>query len=179
MTSSPLNLMGQPIDWPQFLETHHQWLRTIVRARIRDEAAVDDVMQDVAVLEQESRPTDPQKSFPWLYRIAVRQVVNHRRRGGRRRNREQRWAANQTTAGPENPRDWVLEREAEDAVNVALGQMDARDRELLMLKYTQGWTYRQLADRLGATVKTIEYRLLRARRELRARLRPLEEETDP
>ncbi len=36
-----------------------------------------------------------------------------------------------------------------------------------MLKYTEGWGYRELAEHLGTTVKTIEYRLLRARQELR------------
>jgi RNA polymerase sigma-70 factor (ECF subfamily) len=37
-----------------------------------------------------------------------------------------------------------------------------------MLKYTEGWGYRELADHLGVSIKTIEYRLLRARQSLRA-----------
>ena len=45
------------------------------------------------------------------------------------------------------------------------------DREILLLKYTEGWTYKQLAAHLGVKVKTVEHRLMKARRDLRRRLR--------
>jgi RNA polymerase sigma-70 factor (ECF subfamily) len=40
----------------------------------------------------------------------------------------------------------------------------------LLLKYKEGWGYQELAEHLGITVKTVEYRLLKARRALRALL---------
>jgi RNA polymerase sigma-70 factor (ECF subfamily) len=40
----------------------------------------------------------------------------------------------------------------------------------LLLKYTEGWSYEQLAQHLGVSIKTIEYRLLRARNALRTEL---------
>ncbi len=45
-----------------------------------------------------------------------------------------------------------------------------------MLKYTEGWSYRQLAENLGTKEKTVEYRLLKAREELRDRLSNLQDE---
>jgi RNA polymerase sigma-70 factor (ECF subfamily) len=46
---------------------------------------------------------------------------------------------------------------------------------MLLLKYTEDWNYRQLAERLGATPAAVEARLHRARGRLRralARLAP-------
>ena len=45
------------------------------------------------------------------------------------------------------------------------------------LKYTEGWSYRELADYLGVREDTIEYRLLKARKNLRRLLRQFDEES--
>ena len=49
-----------------------------------------------------------------------------------------------------------------------------RDAEILLLKYTEDWSYRQLAGRLGITESAVEARLHRARLRLRAELASLE-----
>jgi len=67
-----------PIDWPSALQRHRGWLRTVIGCRTGHSQAVDDVLQElaVAVLTQDSRPTDPEKVAPWLFRVAVR--LEHR-----------------------------------------------------------------------------------------------------
>ena len=72
---------------------------------------------------------------------------------------------------PVNPRDWVLAAERQQSVAAAMDELLPADREILSLKYTEGWTYKQLAEHLGAKVKTVEHRLMKARRALRNRLR--------
>ena len=76
----------QQIDWQSELALHERWLRTIVRARVRESDAVDDVMQEVALaaIEQKSPVNDPTKVAPWLYRVAVMQSLLYRRSRGRR-----------------------------------------------------------------------------------------------
>jgi hypothetical protein len=66
---------------PHPLGEHYKWIRTVVRSRLRDPNVVDDVLQDVTIayLKGVSRLRDPSKLAPWLYRIAVRQVLQHRR----------------------------------------------------------------------------------------------------
>lgn len=75
------------IDWVQALEINRRWLATVVHARLADHQAAEDVLQEVALatLRQTSKPTDPTKVAPWLYRIALRKVINHHRSTGRRR----------------------------------------------------------------------------------------------
>ena len=126
----------------------------------------------MAVLRQNSRPTVSAKVAPWLYRVAVRQVINFRRRSGRQQQLMRSVAvstAHEQTAAATS-RDWVVASEDHETVVMALGELSPDDREILLLKYTEDWTYRQLANHLGLKVKTIEHRLMKARRALRRRL---------
>jgi RNA polymerase sigma-70 factor (ECF subfamily) len=161
------------------LDQHRHWLQTVVRARLEDAHAVEDVLQEVAmaVLRQPQNLADPTKVAPWLYRIALRKVINHRRTLGRQR----RLIANYTNRGVqeatgenESPGAWLFRKEQAQGVAQALQQLNASDRELLLLKYTEGWGYRDLAERLGISIKTVEYRLLRARDALRQQLESTE-----
>ena len=63
--------------------------------------------------------------------------------------------------------------ERQQLVQAALRRLPPRDAELLILKYAEGYGARELAERLGATVATIEARLHRARNRLRAELADL------
>ncbi len=160
------------LDWSALLAEHRGWLGTVVRSRLRDGAAVDDVLQEVsmAVLKQSNRPEQAEKVAPWLYRIAVRKVINHQRHVGRRKKLLEGFVEERgETAGLEKtaPGEWLLKNEQANQVARAMEHLDAGDRQILMLKYTEGWGYRELAEHLGTTIKTVEYRLLRARQALR------------
>ncbi len=90
------------IHWGQALEEHAPWIRTVIRSRLNEPQAVDDVMQEVAlgVLKSTHRPTDPSKVAPWLYRVAIKQCLMYRRSAGRRRKLVDRFAVTvpQTTS---------------------------------------------------------------------------------
>ncbi|MEK6237281.1 MAG: sigma-70 family RNA polymerase sigma factor, partial [Planctomycetales bacterium] len=59
-------------------------------------------------------------------------------------------------------------------VRKALEGLARRDREILLLKYTEDWSYRRLAEQLGISVSAVEARLHRARKRLREQLAALE-----
>jgi len=173
--SRPFETNGRPaIDWDEALRDHDAWLRKIVRGRIGEPDAVDDLMQNVAVaaLRGDRRPHDPAKVAPWLYRVAVKQCLMHRRTQGRRRRLTVQLGRSPQSGSPtdDDPLFWLLGRERRECVLAALARLPDIDRELLILKHTEHWTYQQLADRLGVSVHTIEYRLLRARKQLRSEL---------
>ena len=60
--------------------------------------------------------------------------------------------------------------ERKDPVRQAIAQLPRRDVEILLLKYTENWSYEQLAQHTGASESAIESRLHRARRRLRKQL---------
>ncbi len=157
------------IDWTEELERNRPWMLKVLRSRVGDAHAADDLLQEVAlaVLRQSSRPTQPGKVAPWLYRLTVRQAINFHRRTKRRQ--WQPLGAEQEPAGEReaSPLDWILANEEQTDVQRALARLKPRDREILLLKYTENWTYEELARHTGAKVKTIEYRLFKARQRLR------------
>lgn len=163
------------IDWTQQLSTHARWLRNVVRCRLGNDCEADDVLQEVAlaVLPHPNAPTEPEQVAPWLYRLTLRKVINLRRSLGRKRRMLTRLQSEtpSTTSDLSDPVAWVLNEESCCLMRQALERLPMEYRELLMLKYTEGWSYRQLAAHLGATEKTIEYRLLRARKLLAIELR--------
>ena len=159
---------------PQLLYLENEtWLRTVVRSRISESEAVEDIMQNIAlalVRQRESLP-EIKRIGAWLYQVAVRQVLMYRRTRGRRRNFEDRLsqgaAADLSQHEPLDPVDRVLAAEQQEQVRSAMQSLDEVDRQILMLKYSEGWSYRQLAEQLGVKEDTIEYRLAKARKQMR------------
>jgi RNA polymerase sigma-70 factor (ECF subfamily) len=152
----------------------------VVLARVGEPGAVDEVMQEVslAAVRQQAPLSDPTKVAPWLYRLAATQSLVYRRKQGRRRKLTDAYARH---AGPTEldvrqpePLARLLAEERRELVRVALGRLPLRDAEILLLKYTEDWSYRDLADHLGITPSAVQARLHRARARMRSELNSLD-----
>jgi len=176
LSSRPSQPGANRIDWQAAWAAHRHWLRTVVLARTGERQAVDEVLQDVAAAAVQfgERLRDPAKVAPWLYRLAVVTALQYRRRQGRRRKLVERYATRfeptERDRREPDPLDWLLAEEQRTLVRQALSCLPRRDAEILLLKYTENWTYRQLAEHLGLTTSAVEARLHRARQKLRQRL---------
>ncbi len=73
-----------------------------------------------------------------------------------------------------DPLSWLLADERRSLIRQALGQLNPRDAEILLLKYTENWSYHQIAVHLGIGHAAVEARLHRARARLRAELAALD-----
>jgi RNA polymerase sigma-70 factor (ECF subfamily) len=172
--------VANPVDWSAALAQHGRWLRTVVLARVGDAAAADDVMQEVATVavEKGHQLRDPARVAPWLYRLAVVAALQYRRRQGRGRKLIDRFAERhrptEADARELDPLDWLLADERKKLVRQAIAQLRRRDAEILLLKYTEDWSYRQLADHLGLSTSAVEARLHRARQKMRQALARLD-----
>jgi RNA polymerase sigma factor (sigma-70 family) len=160
------------------LHEHGRWLRTVLAARGIDRASLDDAMQSVcaAATQAASRLKDPQRVGPWLYRIAVVEALQYRRRMGRRRRLIERYSAEghvPSGAVDCDPLAWLLAEEAQQIIRQAISRLPPQDAEILLLKYTEDWSYQKLAERLGVSTSAIEARLHRARGRLRTQLAKL------
>jgi len=158
--------------WADVFARHRSWLSTIVRSRLPDPHEAADVLQEIALglLGRDDDPGMIERLEPWLYRVAVRQVLMFRRRRGRERQREQRWSAERVSPDEPAPVDWVVREEARDRVRQAMAELRSTDRDVLLLKYVERWSYERIGNHLGLSRHAVEYRLLRARDELRRRL---------
>ena len=145
-------------------------------SRLRDRESVDEVMQEVALaaVRQSAPLADANKVAPWLYRLAVRQVLLYRRKMGRRRKLLDRYVTRSRPSdeqfGDADPLNWLLARERRGMIREALAKLAERDAEILLLKYTEDWSYYQIATHLGVSHSAVEARLHRARQRLRDEL---------
>ncbi|NIP85779.1 MAG: sigma-70 family RNA polymerase sigma factor [Planctomycetales bacterium] len=183
MTQATALAMESPlgsIDWQAELVRHHRWLRSVVLARVGEYQAVDDVMQEVALaaVRQQAPLSDPAKVAPWLYRVAVTQSLQYRRKMGRGRKLVERYAGRARLVQPSeadgDPLRWLLADERRGLIRQAMGRLKAKDAEILLLKYVENHSYRQLAELLSTSVSAVEARLHRARARLRRQLAVLD-----
>jgi RNA polymerase sigma-70 factor (ECF subfamily) len=171
---------AKALDWPALLVEHGRWMRTVVVSRLRGTEGVDEVLQEIslAVVRGRAPLVDPSKVAPWLYRLAVVQSLLYRRRRGRERKLVDRVGQQaliaEHAAAVSDPLVWLLADERRQLVRDALGRLPPREADLLMLKYTEHWSYQQLAEHLGISHSAIEARLHRARSRLRSELTKLD-----
>ena len=174
MTTVTVELQMPSESWQALWQQHTRWLRTVLVARLRDQLAADEVLQEVAVIawQKHDQLADPNKAAPWLYRIAIRQTQMFWR--SQKRDSRIRVGIDEATDTSDhrqnNPLEWILSQEAHDLVRKAMAELTPRDREILMLKHSEDWTYQQIADHIGISRDKVIYRLERARKRLRAQL---------
>lgn len=154
------------------LSHHESWLRTALHSRLGSLDEVDEVMQEVALAaaNQASKNVAVERIGPWLYRVALKQVMLFRRKAGRRRRLVQSAQQRSVEKTSACPLQFLLSQERQQMVRKAMGRMNDLDRQLLMLKYVDGLTYGQIADRLGVTASAVQSRLHRARALMRNNL---------
>lgn len=168
------------IDWQAALAAHDRWLRTVIYARVGEPQAVDEVLQEVslAAVRQKAPLQDASKVAPWLYRLAVTQALLYRRKQGRRRKLTDQYAQDRRPTEEDtrelDPLGWLIAEERRQLVRTALGRLPKRDAEILLLKYTEDWSYRELATHLGTSESAVQTRLHRARQRMRSELAALE-----
>lgn len=175
------------IDWPTAFEQHRRWLRKVLRCRVGDAHAVEDLLQEVFMVvlkqldksrrrenngkqcadESSTLPQDSDKVAPWLYRVAIRHAVNFHRKQNRLSYARPVAEVEKRSPQP-SPLDWILNRESGEHLKSALEQLSGAQREILMLKFSENWSYQQLAQHLGVSVRSVEHRLLKARTQLRS-----------
>lgn len=145
----------------------------MIVARSGDVSSVEEIFQEISLAAVKQAAAVPEeKVAPWLYRLAVRQSLLHRRRMGRQRRLRNGFAREQSSDADESadPLVWLLSDERRQLIRRAIGQLNSKDAELLLLKYTEDWSYHELAAHLGTSHSAVETRLHRARQRLRAEL---------
>ncbi len=173
------------IDWPMALQAHRPWLMRVLISRMGDPHAAEDALQEIslAVVKGNQKinaqsnahsngqllPSRQDKVAPWLYRLAVRQAVDYHRRR-HRKHVVQSMPELELVSSEAPPLQSLVGREQQEQFEAVFNSLPPPCREILSLKYTQKWSYQQMADHLGIPIRTVEHRLYKARTELRKKL---------
>jgi len=149
----------------------------LARAFVGDVEDARDLVQDAFVAAY--RALDDfelgRPFYPWLRGI----LLNRCRAHVRSRNR----ASRRRARAAESPGHWVLgappgrtasSRRSADLVRRALATVSEGDREILVLKHMEGYSYDELATHFGIEPGTVASRLYRARKRMRDALAELD-----
>lgn len=156
------------------LFSHQNWLRSVVRSRLPESDLVDDILNETfsAALEHFQLGRVVDQLGPWLYRVAIRKVLQFRRTQGRFRKFKSRFLESSTgeLSFEDNPFEVLVGNERADLVRQAMSQLNGRDAEILTLKYVHDWDYQTISENLGIRKEKIANRLRMARKRLKQHL---------
>jgi RNA polymerase sigma factor (sigma-70 family) len=162
-------------------------LRGFVRRRIADACEADDIVQEVfAELIEATRIAAPIEHVgAWLIRVASHRIIDRFRRA-RTASLDDRDAARDgdapalesLLASPDaGPEGRYAQGRLIAAVEAALAELPAAQREVFIAHELEGRTFRQLAEESGVAINTLLARKRYAVLHLRKRLRDLRENT--
>lgn len=110
--------------------------------------------------------------YAWFYQILRRLCFNHiRDRKNRRRIMDSAspWLVEDSRAHAPDPARELERKDLRERLEMIIGELPEREREVLVLKEFEGLKYREIADLLGIPIGTVMSRLYSARRSLAAR----------
>lgn len=147
-------------------------LRRYFIAQCRDGALADDLVQETFLQLHRSRRTyQPGRPVtPWAYAIARHVYLMNRRSTGRRL-RFYETIARQLHAA-DVVHDDVQALADQDAVRRALETVPADQRHALEMHHVEGWSFAEIAERLGIRVNAAKTRAFRGMRKLKEQLKP-------
>lgn len=152
-------------------EAHRDRVYSIALRYSGDPAAAMDIAQET-FLKVWSSIGDfrGESSFEsWLYRIVVNRCLDYRRRG-------RRWMPYLTelfdavVAPAESALHRLLRSEVEHDVQQIVAKLPPEQRVVVVLRYTEGLSYEQIAEVAGCSAGTVASRLNRAHKTLERRL---------
>ena len=156
-------------------ETHKDRVYSIALRYAGDSAAAMDISQDTFVkLLSSIQQFRGDASFEsWLYRLVVNSCLDYHRR--RRRflpllDEALDTAIEKFRAPRESALHDLLRQEQEERVQQVVAQLPEDQRIVVVLRYTEGRSYEEIADLLGCRRGTVASRLNRAHKALERRL---------
>lgn len=140
-------------------------VRRVVAARVHDVHLIEDLIQETLVRVAAAEPRlAPDARQAYAIVTARNVIVSHARSESVHERHAHRLVDYASLDGPE---ELALEREETDALTVALRQLDADDRELLLRHEAEGVSTDTLATETGTSKGAVAMRLARARATLR------------
>ncbi len=162
---------------------YHGSVHNLVYGILGDPADAADVTQDVFIRVFRGihgfRGSSSLKT--WLYRVAVRQALNHRRWCWRHHREQVSIDAAEAqhnrrfdlVDAKATPFDECAAHELRAKVRKALATVPPRFRSAVILRDLEGLAYEEIAEVLEVSVGTVKSRILRGRRILKENLEPL------
>ena len=169
-------LSGDRSAISQLIERHSRRVKDYIHMMVKDRDVADDIFQETFIkavrVIDEGRYTDNGKFLSWILRIAHNQVIDHFR--AQRQNK----SVSKSEAGYDVLGTLKLaERTVEDAmvceqierdVRALVELLPAEQREVVMMRYFSGLSFKDIAEQTNVSINTalgrMRYALINLRR---------------
>ena len=163
---------GNAFAFEEIVRRHQRRVYAVAMRVVRRHDVADDVTQEAFLRAYQAIDRfDTGRPFgPWICRIAANLAVNHVR-SPRAREDELPEDLHEEASG-QAPIDGLLEREAKEVLEQAMGHLPAEQRAVFVLRTAEELSYKEIAEALDISIGTVMSRLSRAREKLRVTLGP-------
>lgn len=171
--AQPIQLV-QNVDehtFEQVFKTHYKNLVTYAVTILKDQTAAEEVVQNVFFKlwnKQQSLPPGTQVK-PYLYRAVHNESLNYIKHE-KVKSRYQLYAVNIEQEHEQPASKKIMTAELEQKIREALNELPEQCRTIFQLSRFNELKYREIAEELGISVKTVENQMGKALKILRVRL---------
>lgn len=149
-------------------------LRPFIARRVRSEADVDDIVQDVFLRMQRGLAAlrDHERFGPWVYQIARSAIIDHQRAAAKHPVADVPDVADDDGVEAPSPDgdERAVEQELASYLAPFVAALPSPYREALTLVELEGLTHKQAAEMLGISLSGMKSRVQRGRAQLRKAL---------
>ncbi len=166
---------GAKVAFETLVQRHQHRVFAVARGILKRQEDVEDIAQQVFVKAYFSlKRFDQRAAFStWLYKITVNECWDVLRKRKARplvyeadfsEEQSKQYSApeRETSKAPDTSDRMALREQLENM----LGQLDKRDRAMLVLKEVEGFSVEEIAESMGLNANTVKVRLFRARRRI-------------
>src|SRR5665647_526176 len=174
---------GDKRAFGMLVEKYQRKLGRLLSRMIRDQAEVEDVVQEAFIKAYRALPNFRGESafYTWLYRIGINTAKNYLVAMGRRPqviNEIEIEDAENFEDGNElrtmdTPETELLGKEIAKTVNDTVASLPEELRTAITLREIEGLSYEEIATLMNCPIGTVRSRIFRARETIAEKLRPL------
>ena len=169
-------LSGDRSAISQLIERHSRRVRDYIRMLVKNRDVAEDIFQETFIkavrVIDEGRYTDNGKFLSWILRIAHNQVIDYFRA------QRQDKAVTEAEAGydvlgtlrfaEKTVEDRMVARQTEDEIRMLVDLLPAEQREVVLMRYYSGLSFKEIAEQTGVSINTalgrMRYALINLRR---------------
>ena len=160
----------------KLIERHSRRVRDYINMMVKDRDVAEDIFQETFIkavrVIDDGRYTDNGKFLSWILRIAHNQVIDHFR--AQRQNK----TVTEAEAGYDvlgslrfaerNVEDAMVSEQIERDVRALVGLLPPEQREVVMMRYFSGLSFKDIAEQTDVSINTalgrMRYALINLRR---------------
>ncbi len=145
-------------------------LRKYISQKIDDEGLVEELVNDVMLAAINSGESFEGRcsEFSWLCSIANHKIIDYYRK---KKIKTVLFSVSpmfeEIADKALTPERDALKNELKDEIKKTFKEMREGYRNILRLKYVEGWKMDEIAKKMGTTIKAIESKLMRAKKEFK------------